>query len=188
MSNGKKILVGVLVVVAIGAISVANLKRSQVKKTEVRLEKVEKRTVVSNVRAPGRVQPAEYVNLSAQVPGRIIQLAVAEGDTVKKSQLLIRLDDTQYRASLSSAQAAVKSSSANYDVTKARLERAQQNLERQRQMEKSKMISAEAVEIALTETRPCALSGPGCYAGRPPVRLRLPRVGPGPCRSGQRRD
>lgn len=153
MSNGKKILVGVLVVVAIGAISVANLKRSQVKKTEVRLEKVEKRTVVSNVRAPGRVQPAEYVNLSAQVPGRIIQLAVAEGDTVTKGQLLIRLDDTQYRAALGASQAAVKSSSANYDVTKARLERAQQNLERQRQMEKSRMISAEAVEIAQTEVK-----------------------------------
>lgn len=153
MSNGKKILVGVLVVVAIGAISVANLKRSQVKKTEVRLEKVEKRTVVSNVRAPGRVQPAEYVNLSAQVPGRIIELAVAEGDTVKKGQLLIRLDDTQYRAALGSAQAAVKSSAANYEVTKARLERAAQNLERQKQMEKAKMISAEAVEIAQTEVK-----------------------------------
>lgn len=153
MSNGKKILVGVLVVVAIGAISVANLKRSQVKKTEVRVDKVETRTVVSNVRAPGRVQPAEYVNLSAQVPGRIIDLAVAEGDTVKKGQLLIRLDDMQYRASLAAAQAAVKSSAANFEVTKARLERAQQNLERQRQMEKAKMISPEAVEIAQTEVK-----------------------------------
>lgn len=153
MSNGKKILVGVIVVLAVAGISVANLKKSQVKKEEVRFDKVEQRTVVSTVRAPGRVQPAEYVNLSAQVPGRIIDLPVAEGDTVTKGQLLIRLDDTQYRAAVEASRAAVKSAQATYELTKARLERSRQTLARQKTMAEQKMISPEAVEIAVTEVR-----------------------------------
>lgn len=153
MSKGKKILVGVIVVLAVAGISVANLKRSQVKKEEVRLDKVEQRTVVSTVRAPGRVQPAEYVNLSAQVPGRIIQLPVAEGDTVTRGQLLIRLDDTQYRAAVEASRAAVKSAQATYELTKARLERSRQTLQRQKTMADQKMVSPEAVEIAVTEVR-----------------------------------
>lgn len=153
MSNGKKILVGAIVILAVAGISVVNFKKSQVKKQEVRLEKVEQRAVVSTVRAPGRVQPAEYVNLSAQVPGRIILLPVAEGDTVTRGQLLIRLDDTQYRAALESSRAAVKSAQATYELTKARLERSRQNLKRQKTMAEQKLVSPEAVEIAETEVR-----------------------------------
>ena len=99
MTKGKKILIGAVVAVAVVGIGFMNMKKSGQKKAqEVRLEKVEKKTLVSTVRSPGRVQPAEYVNLSAQVPGRIVELAVAEGDTVKPGDLLIRLDDTQYKA------------------------------------------------------------------------------------------
>lgn len=156
MSKRTKIILGVVVgVVVIGGLTVANLKKggAQGKAQEVRLEKVEKKTLVSTVRSPGRVQPAEYVNLSAQVPGRIIDLAVEEGDTVKPGDLLIRLDDTQYRADVENARASAKSAEANVQLSSARVDRAKQNLDRQKKMKENKLVSDEAIEIAETELK-----------------------------------
>jgi len=155
MSKRVKIIVGVVVGVAvIGGLTVANLKKSgQGKAAEVRLEKVEKKTLVSTVRSPGRVRPAEYVNLSAQVPGRIVDLAVEEGDTVKAGDLLIRLDDTQYRADMENARAAARSAEANVALSSARVDRSRQNLERQKKMQANKLVSEEAIEIAETDLK-----------------------------------
>ena len=155
MSKRVKIIVGVVVgVVLIGGLTVANLKKGgQGKAAEVRLEKVEKKTLVSTVRSPGRVRPAEYVNLSAQVPGRIIELAVEEGDTVRVGDLLIRLDDTQYRADMENSRAAARSAEANVSLSSARVDRSRQNLERQKKMKEHKLVSEEAIEIAITELK-----------------------------------
>ena len=152
MSKRVKIIVGVVVGVAvIGGLTVANLKKNgQGKPAEVRLEKVEKKTLVSTVRSPGRVRPAEYVNLSAQVPGRIVDLAVEEGDTVKAGDLLIRLDDTQYRADMENARAGAE---ANVSLSSARVDRSRQNLERQKKMQANKLVSEEAIEIAETDLK-----------------------------------
>ncbi len=150
----KRILIIGLAVVALGAIVVLNLKKNAgPKASEVRLETVETRTIIATVRAPGRVQPSEFVNLSAQVPGRIVELAVAEGDTVEAGRLLIRLDDTQYRAALESARAAAKSAEATVRLSEARVERSRQNLDRQKRMEKDKLVSPEAIEIAETDLK-----------------------------------
>lgn len=151
---GKRMLIGGVVLLAIAAIVVVNLKRQTGRKpTEVRMEKVEQKTLTATVRAPGRVQPSEYVNLSAQVPGRIVELPVEEGDTVTVGQLLLRLDDTQYRAAVESARAGMKSAEATMQLSKARVERARQTLERQKKMAAANMISPEAIEIAETELK-----------------------------------
>ncbi|TPW13486.1 MAG: HlyD family secretion protein [bacterium] len=155
MSKRAKIIIGVVVgVVVIGGLTMANLKKNgEGKASEVRLEKVEKKTLVSTVRSPGRVRPAEYVNLSAQVPGRIIELAVEEGDTVRAGDLLIRLDDTQYRADMENARAAARSAEANVALSSARVDRSRQNLDRQKKMKENKLVSEEAIEIAETELK-----------------------------------
>lgn len=158
MSKGVRILIVVLVVAAAGAFFFINIKRPAMaggksKPEQVRLEKVEKRTLTAVVRAPGRVQPAEYVNLSAQVPGRIVELAVEEGDTVQAGDLLIRLDDTQYRATVESSRAAAKSAAASVRLAEARLEQANLDLNRQKKLAASNMVSPEAVDRAQTDVK-----------------------------------
>src|SRR5262245_1538085 len=113
-------LVVVLVVLVIGA----NVLRGQRGKVEgVQLAHVRVEDITSRVRAPGKIEPRTQVKVSAEVPGRIVRLAVKEGDPVRRGQLLLQLDDTQYRsafgqakASLATAQARLKEAETSFKV------------------------------------------------------------------------
>jgi len=61
-----------------------------------------------NVRATGTIHARETAVVSAQVVGRIQQVLVREGDSVRAGQTLVVLDDAALRASAEQAQAGVK--------------------------------------------------------------------------------
>src|SRR5438874_10043971 len=88
-------LAGVLVIVVV----IMNVARSSGGKVEgVQLARLRVEDVTSRVKAPGKIEPKTQVKISADVPGKIVRLAVEEGDKVHSGQLLFQLDDTQYRA------------------------------------------------------------------------------------------
>ena len=58
----------------------------------------------------GEVQPSEIWNLAFPVAGRVVQVAVAEGDKVKKGQLLARIDPVVYEIKLKNAESELHSS------------------------------------------------------------------------------
>ncbi|MBL3589821.1 MAG: efflux RND transporter periplasmic adaptor subunit [gamma proteobacterium endosymbiont of Lamellibrachia anaximandri] len=66
---------------------------------------------------PGRIDAEHKAELSFRVPGKVIKLEVAEGERVKKGQLLAKLDATDY-------QVVVKDRQATYDNTKKDFDRA----------------------------------------------------------------
>ena len=76
------------------------------------------------VRAEGRVvtPPGQKVELGTEVGGTIRELHVQEGDTVEKGDVLVEFDDTEQRAALSEARAAVHASNARagFHVKEAR--------------------------------------------------------------------
>ena len=109
MSKRKKwglIGAGVLIVAIIGITTAA---KSRNKATEVRIEPVERRDLVASVTASGQVQPQTKVDLSADITGRVVRLAIKEGDMVSKGQFLLEIDPSQYKASAERAAAAVAS-------------------------------------------------------------------------------
>ena len=59
--------------------------------------------------ASGQVQPHTKVDISADISGRIVRLAVKEGQMVTMGQFLLEIDPSQYRASVERATAAVAS-------------------------------------------------------------------------------
>ncbi len=63
---------------------------------------------------PGYVRAAERVQLSFNVPGKIIELPAVEGKKVKKGALLARLDDRNYQSRLKAAVAEFDKAEANY--------------------------------------------------------------------------
>jgi HlyD family secretion protein len=68
--------------------------------------------LVQTVVASGRVVSPQRVTVALQGSGRVLRVAVAEGQTVEKGQLLIELDNSDARASLAQARAAVAQAQA----------------------------------------------------------------------------
>ncbi|MCA6215251.1 efflux RND transporter periplasmic adaptor subunit [Ideonella sp. B7] len=68
---------------------------------------VQQRDFVQTVVASGHVEAPHRVDIGAQVTGTVVAVPVAEGATVKAGEVLVRLDDTEARASLRQADAAV---------------------------------------------------------------------------------
>jgi HlyD family secretion protein len=63
--------------------------------------------LVQSVVASGRVVSPQRVTVALQGSGRVLRVAVAEGQAVERGQLLIELDNSDARASLAQANAAV---------------------------------------------------------------------------------
>jgi HlyD family secretion protein len=123
------------------------------KTTEVEYTTVKRNDIIERVTASGKVQPEVEVKLSPDVSGEIISLNVAEGDSVVKGQLLLKIRPDNYESLMARAQASVNSSKANYEQTKAvviqaesRLIQAKANYERNKKLFNDKVISASDFE------------------------------------------
>jgi HlyD family secretion protein len=151
MSRGLKfgLIGGGLVAALVGW----GLWQQQVRKNapvEVRFETVASRELVAAVTASGKIRPKTKVDISADVTGRILRIAVKEGDLVKKGQFLIQIDPVQFQgavargeASLANAQAALVQARTNRDQAKRSLDRAAELFRTP-----GALISQEAVEQA----------------------------------------
>ncbi|MBE9550808.1 MAG: efflux RND transporter periplasmic adaptor subunit [Proteobacteria bacterium] len=69
------------------------------------------------IQANGRIEGDHYT-VASKVPGRIVELMAREGDDVKGGQILTRLDDTQVRAKVKQAQAAVEAFGAQFKAAR----------------------------------------------------------------------
>src|SRR5919106_6349319 len=110
MSRGMKVglVIGVLALAAGGGIAYSmNQKKNA--GTEVRLEQVRRRDLVSAVTASGKIEPKTSVDIPADITGRIVRIAVREGDVVTKGQFLIQIDPAEYQAAVTRAEAVVAS-------------------------------------------------------------------------------
>jgi HlyD family secretion protein len=152
MSNVRKVVIGVVVVGAIGALTALAVTNKTERGVEVRTEKVERRDLVSIVTASGKIQPKKKVDISADISGRVIQVAVEEGQWVNKGDLLVRIDPTQYEAALRRSEAAVAQAQAQQAQARANVLKAQSDLRRSEQLAQGhELISPADLEQARTQ-------------------------------------
>ena len=135
----------ILVLVAVGALTAA--KRGK-KAVEVRTEQVQTRDLVASVTASGQVRPQTKVDLSSDISGKIVKLAVKEGQMVTKGQFLLQIDAQQAEASVQRVQAQVASSRAQMAQASANLGQARKSLERTSAIKQTnpQLISDEQME------------------------------------------
>ena len=96
----------------------------------VQAEEVIRRDIIHKVNANGKIQPEEEVQISSTITAWITSITVAEGDTVQPGQLLISMDEKQYRAAYNQTLSGVKSAEANLKQVKAQKERTESLFEK----------------------------------------------------------
>lgn len=97
----------------------------------VEVTKPIQRDITRTVQAPGEVEAFLEVDISAEVVAKILEMAVEEGDRVKKGDLLCRLDDADFRARVRSAEARVAQLKARIVQADAEYEKAERDYRRQ---------------------------------------------------------
>jgi HlyD family secretion protein len=160
LSRNKKIVVAVVALAVIAAASGYAWWFSGSSAPLVNVETVRMRDLEAIVSASGKIQPKRYVNISADTSGRVVDLAVNEGDRVAIGQFLMQIDPRTLRTRVESGQAALQANQAALEqarqaveTAKVQLTVAQQNLKRQQELWKQKLTPREALERAENDTQ-----------------------------------
>ncbi|HEY7112461.1 MAG TPA: efflux RND transporter periplasmic adaptor subunit, partial [Thermoanaerobaculia bacterium] len=122
--------VGVAIVLGLGAILAFSLNGRDRNLPKVTTAKVEKVDLVAKVTANGKIQAKRKVDLSALVMGQIVNLAVQEGDHVKKGQLLLQIDKAQLAAAAQGSEASLAAMQHDLDAARANAEQAKLDYQR----------------------------------------------------------
>lgn len=80
---------------------------------------LEPRRLVDVINLPAQVEAFEEVWVKSEVPGQVIDVRVKEGQIVERGQVLVQLDDRDFRARLARIEANYSLARLNYDRTKA---------------------------------------------------------------------
>lgn len=136
--------VGLLAVIGVTAFSAS--KRGP-KAAEVKTEGVARRDLVASVTASGQVRPNLKVDVASDVSGRIVRLAVKEGQTVTQGQFLLQIDPEQYAANVQRAEAQVSSAQAQMAQAQANLIGAQRQADRMAAIQKQNAQLVSAAEL-----------------------------------------
>ncbi|MES2303982.1 MAG: efflux RND transporter periplasmic adaptor subunit [Gemmatimonadota bacterium] len=151
MSRGSKIGLGIgLVVIVLGAVTILGGARGKNKPVEVKLEQVGNRDLVAAVTASGKIEAKSQVDISSEVTARITAITVKEGDLVKKGQLLVELDQVQFKGAVDRATASLTSVEAQLMQSRANRDQAKRALDRSKELKKTAptLITDESMEQA----------------------------------------
>src|SRR5512142_1889267 len=132
MKRRTQSLIGVAVVIIAAGLTLGMVSRRGKNATAVTMAKVERADLTSKVSANGRIDAKRKVDLSANVMGQIVNLAVREGDVVRKGDFLLQIDQKQLAASAQGAAASLEALFSDRDAMRASALDAQRNFERAR--------------------------------------------------------
>jgi HlyD family secretion protein len=154
----KKLLWIIISVVLLVVLLVVLQKAGAFGKEEgmkVTAEKAAKRTIIETVNASGKVYPEVEVKISPDISGEIIELTVAEGDSVKKGEVLAKIypdiyvtQRDQAAAVVNQQRATVSNSQEQLNGLKASMDQTQKAYDRQKQLLNEKVISQSEFEQA----------------------------------------
>src|SRR5687767_15015175 len=147
VSRKKKIIIAVAAVAVLGMIVIVSIFARGKDQPEVTVVKVESRPELkSTVTASGEVRPIRFVNLTSEVQGRIVEIAVNPGDKVTTGQPLVRVDPTQLESSAEAQAAGVQIAISDVQNARTSVLSAENNVAQTQQ-------ALAAAEVALQQSR-----------------------------------
>jgi HlyD family secretion protein len=156
----KNILIVSGFVVVLAAVVGANLYFKKDKGLAVTTDVIKARDLEAIVSASGKIQPKRLVNISADTPGRVVNLAVNEGDRVHPGQFLLQIDPKSLKtrveggtASMKAAEESLEGLRQSIETAKVQLQQAQQNLARQQDLWRQQLTTRESLDRALNDVK-----------------------------------
>src|SRR5215216_1130037 len=135
----KNLLIAVVIVLIGAAVVAANLYFKKDKGLTVTTDVVRSRDLEAVVSASGKIQPKRLVKISAETSGRVVDLAVNEGDRIKKGQFLLQIDPKNLRTRVDSGEASLQVAASSLEQMRQAIETARTQLEQPRvQLEQMK--------------------------------------------------
>src|SRR5713226_130055 len=125
----KNVFIAIAVVLVGAAVVGANLYFKKDKGLSVSTDAIKTRDLEAIVSASGKIQPKRLVNISADTPGRVVNLAVNEGDRIKKGQFLLQIDPKSLRTRVDSGAASLEAAQGSLDQIKQSVETARVQLQ-----------------------------------------------------------
>jgi HlyD family secretion protein len=158
--SSKNVFITIGVVLVAGAVVAANFYFTKDKGLSVTTEVIKTRDLEAIVSASGKIQAKRTVNVSSDTVGRVINLAVNEGDRVKEGQFLLQIDPKTLRTRVDNGNASVKAAEVTLDqmdqsveTGKAQLELTRQNLKRQQELWKEQLTTQESLDKAINDVK-----------------------------------
>lgn len=156
MSKKLKWIIGILIVLVIALIAMSKAGVfGKDEGTKVTAEKAALRNITEVVTASGKVFPEVEVKVSPDISGQIVELNVAEGDTVKRGEVLAKIyadlyasQRDQAAAIVAQSEAQVSNSKSQLNALKATLDQTEAAYKRQKTLLDQKVISQAEFEQA----------------------------------------
>ncbi len=114
------------------------------------------RQLEDKINLPAQVEPYRDVWVKAEVPGQVVKVFVEEGQTLKKGQVLVKLDDRDYRSRLARIEANYELAKLNHDRTSALVKKkiaAATKLDEIEALLKDLAAQSREARLALSRTR-----------------------------------
>jgi HlyD family secretion protein len=153
--SGKNILITLAVVIAGAGVVGANLYYKRDKGVTVTTETIRARDLEAIVSASGKIQPKRLVNITAETSGRVVNLAVNEGDRIRTGQFLLQIDPKTLRSRVDNSEASLQVAAVSLDqmrqsveTARVQLEQAKQTLVRQQGLWKQQLTTRADLEKA----------------------------------------
>ena len=126
----KKILFIILGIVVVAGLVTLFVVKQQSGYTKVLTAKLVKQDLSTIVSGTGQIKPTTYVNVGANVMGRVTRFYVKEGDSVKKGQTVAQIENVQQTANVAGQEAAISAAKTDINSYIAAEKTAEANVER----------------------------------------------------------
>src|SRR5437867_12968243 len=118
----KNVLIILGFVVVAAAVVGANLYFKKESGLTVTTDVFKARDLEAIVSASGKIQPKRLVNISADTPGRVVNLAVNEGDRIRIGQFLLQIDPKSLRTRVEGGTASLQANIQTLDQMRQSIE------------------------------------------------------------------
>lgn len=143
-------LIPLLVLAAAGVVYFVTTSGGKTPEIEYRTAAVERRRIVGRVTASGTVQAVVTVQVGSQVSGRVQTLFADFNSTVKKGQLIAKIDPQLFQAAVAQAAANHRAAKASVAQAEAQAANAERQLERTTDLQKQGLATQIDLDSART--------------------------------------